>query len=494
MSGLALTSRTALVATGQALIRLSQLVVVALLVRALSPASFDNLNLLLSVYMAAIAVGSLSLQQTVYFFYARLPREGRRAFAVQTATVLTGTGLLTAAVVFAVGPLISGGHFEVEGPLRWLSLALLLEMPSLAAPELLLAAEKPRASVAFNAVASVLQALAILVPAWLGLPLATVSQALAGYAALRLVAFVALVLPGLPHGTFALTRAAIKEQLWFAAPLGLAMATSTLNKQIDKWLIAWLLPGDYGTYVVAAQEIPLITVLPYAIGSVVATRFAHAFREDDVERARGYFVAIVSRVSLAVLPATCALILVAPEAVPWFATAAHADAVLPFSLYSVILLHRVAEYGVVLRAAGRSAALWAASACLLIANLGFSLPLVWLLGSVGAALGTLFANGVSWIFALSKIADAMRTDLRGVFPWRHYASVLAIAVAAAGISGLVVGAFTLPAATRAALKLALFMLLYLLGMRITRLTRRLPAVPNDSDGFQRDLAGPSVAP
>jgi O-antigen/teichoic acid export membrane protein len=493
----ALTRRTALVAAGQTAVRLGQLAIIFVLVRLLSPTAFSNLNLLLTVYIAGIGIGSLNIQQSVYFFYARLPSGERRAFTLQTLTLLAGAGALCAAVVFGVAPLLGGTRFAVATPLRWLALALLLEVPTLAAPELLVATERLRASVVFSVVFAAAQIGAIVVPAVLGCNAEVVAKTLVGYAAARALGFALFVWPRIPRGALTWSRARIVEQFVFMAPLGLAMATSAISKQLDKWLVAWLLPDQFGTYVVAGQEVPLIPVVPYAIGAVVATRLVHAFAAGDHGRVRDYWLAITSRTSLLVVPLTIFLIAAAPEIIPWYATGSYAAATLPFCIYNVILLHRVAEYGVMLRAAGRTRDLWAASVCLLLASVLFGPPLILLLGTPGAALGTLLANVAAWLFALRCIARAMRVPFRQAFPWRHYGVTVGVAVLAGagcywGTELLLRAAgLRLGAGWVVVIKAAAFAGLYLGATRLAGLTRRLPDVPADSAEFVEQVREPS---
>ena len=179
--------------------------------------------------------------------------------------------------------------------------------------------------------------------------------------------------------------------------------------------------------------------------------------------------------------------MVAPEAVPWFATATYGAATVPFCIYTAILLHRVAEYGVVLRAAGQTRALWTASLCLLIANAVLSLPFVWWWGSSGAALGTLLANVIAWIYMLRQIARAMDCGFAQVLPWSRYAAVLCLSLVAALCAYAVTWGSGLVGGLAVASKSGLFMLAYAFGLLLSKLHQRLPKVPRDSREFAEAL-------
>jgi len=157
-------------------------------------------------------------------------------------------------------------------------------------------------------------------------------------------------------------------------------------------------------------------------------------------------------------------------------TRSYADAVLPFQVFSLILLHRVTEYGGILRAAGDTRGLWLASLVLLGGNIVLSLPLTLAFGMVGTAAGAVVANLLSWVFALARIARIVRRPIREVFPWAVYLRILAVAAGAAALTalaGFAPGGPLLQLAVRG----GLFTLLFLGGVLLFRLHRRLPGVP-----------------
>jgi O-antigen/teichoic acid export membrane protein len=100
----------------------------------------------------------------------------------------------------------------------------------------------------------------------------------------------------------------------------------------------------------------------------------------------------------------------------------------------VILLHRVAEYGVVLRAAGRTRELLIASLVLLVANAVAASVLILIFGPIGAAIGTLIANVVAWLWVLRRVAEVLQSSVKQVFPWKEWSSQIAIGLLCVMIS------------------------------------------------------------
>jgi O-antigen/teichoic acid export membrane protein len=469
--------------------KVSQIAVALILVRVLGKDEWATMALLLSIYLAAMGLGTLNLHQGVFFFFGRTPPHERRRLAAQTSGLLGTSGLLTAAIVLAIAPLLARGPYAIEGMLPWLALAVVLEMPTVGGGQMLIAAERPGVAAAYDGCMAVLQVCGVAVPVLAGGGVRSAMIGLAVYAAIRLAVFTLLIRRSFPGDRVRLDWALIKEQLVYTAPLSLAVGTSVLNRNLDKWIVAAFDAAHFGAYAIAAQEVPLISIVPYAIGAALATRIVHAFKNGDRARVRDYFQAQTTRMSLVVLPAAIALILVADELIVLLFTDAYAAAAFPFQIYTVILLHRVAEYGLLLRAAGDTRSMWFSSMVLFVGNAALSAPLTMWLGMVGAALGALIANVMAWVFVLWRIGRALGTGLRGAFPWRYYGLILAIAIALAAGVAVAIEPLALGPAAALAAKAGLFALAFLAAVRIGALHRRVPPLPPDDADFDAAATG-----
>jgi O-antigen/teichoic acid export membrane protein len=482
-----LTWRTAVVVVGQSIGKLGQLIAALIFVRLLEPESWKTCALALSIYGTAVGLGGLNLQQGIFFFYARIERNARRNFVFQTTILMGITAFITAGIVWGLAPFFTGSSFSLTPLLPWIALTVLLEIPTQSAPQILIAAERPFWSTTFTSAMTILQVASLLLPIVLGYGIDGAVRGLALYAAIRAVFFLIVCLRFVPPGPLRPQIDAIKEQLIYTAPLGFSIATTVLNRNIDKWYVAAFDPKGFGAYALAAQEVPLIPVLPYAIGAVVATRIVHAYKRDRKDRVLEYWYASTSRICLIVVPATLAVIVCAPQLVALLFTKNYLAATLPFQIYTFILLHRIAEYGSVLRAAGDTRSLWWASFLLLLSNAILSLPLTMIFGMVGAAVGAVLANIVAWLFILSRIARTLDIGITRVLPWRTYRN----AVIASVLSASIVYALQtrLPEGTvlQVVLKSSIFLVTYIALVRVFGLTRSLPEIPTDDEDFQRDL-------
>jgi len=479
-----LAARALLVTLSQTAARLSDLLIAILLVRMLSPAEWAGIALLLSLYAAAIGLGGLGLPEGMLFFLGRLPRAEQRRFVGQTTLLLALTGAVAAAILLGVRPLLARAPFEVAGLLPLLALAVLLEVPTLAAPQLLLAEERVSGAAAFGAGAALLRFGAVTVPIILGRGVHGAVVGLVAYALIRLVLYGILVFALTPSGPVRIGWQSVREQAAFTAPLGLSILAYAINASLGKWFVAAWDTSNLGAYAIAATQVPVIPMLAYATGAVLATRMVHAFHHGLVEQARGYWLASTARMVLLVAPITVGIVLGGPQLLALLFGNRYPAAVLPFQIYSLILLHRIADHGSTLRAAGDTRALWRASSLVLGANIVFGVPLTLGFGMLGTAVGTVAANLVAWLYILSRIARATGSELHSVVPWGLYARVLGLAAAAALLAAWIARLGPPAAPLQLGLRWVIFAALFVAGIRLLGLTRRLPAVPEDHAGFR----------
>jgi O-antigen/teichoic acid export membrane protein len=402
------------------------------LARLLAPGAWNQLALLLSVYLPAIAIGALGVPQSVVFFVVRAAPAERRAIALGSAMTLALLGGLSAALVVGGAAALAPG----EPAWRWLALAIGGEIAASAAGPLLVARERVAAAAAWDALGGALVLAALCLPVALGGDVPEVVRALAAVGALRWLLALAL-LARIPSGRWSPRAGALRAQLGFALPLGLALGSAMLGRSLDKWWVALLAPAELGAYALAAQEIPLLAILPYAVSAASATRMVAAFHDGRLDDARALWLRQTASMSRLVVPIALGVVALAPELVEVLFAAAYAAATVPLQLYALILCHRVVEYGMALRAAGRPRGMLEASAVLLVVNAALGGPLVALLGATGAALASLVANALAWLYVLRLVARALGVGVRDGFPWATWLTALATSAAlAAALRGV----------------------------------------------------------
>jgi O-antigen/teichoic acid export membrane protein len=418
------------------------LVTAVLLVQLLSKERVAVFALLLLLYETAKHVSTLGFPDSVFYFFEKWGRESHRALVRQTSVILTVTGLVAAMVLLALSfaaPYVlttwaEAPIRELQDLLPFFALVVALEVPTWPLTNVMIATDRVRDASAFQVGSSLLMFGALFGPLALGFDPAYAVYGLVAYAVLRFIATAVWIRAVMPHATMALPPDALRQQLTFALPLGLNVLAGRLNKYIDKYVVAFALPaGATAEYQVGAQELPLITVVPYAVGAVLISRYVALQLEGRHDEVRALWLAAVEKVSMIVVPAAILAIAVAPDFMIVLFASDYAAAIPVFQIYALLTIQRVAQYGAVLQAYGDTRSILRFTAVILALNAIASVPLTLAFGITGTAAATLGAGLVGFWLYQRRIATHLRCRTSEVLPWRHYGLLVVICgVAAAG--------------------------------------------------------------
>lgn len=458
--------RAGLIAVGQTLVKLTQLILAIVLVRLLEPAAWNQAALLLTVYLAGTTLGNLNLHHGIVYLLPQTPPGQQRRLVLRTLGALFAIGGAIAAVLVAVAPLVFTDTLADRGLMFWVAIAIAFELPSVSIGMTLISLERWWAVASWDLVGTAMIVSATVGPVALGYGVDGLVMGLVVAGVARLTAGLLATTLLLPPSDSGPAQGLLRSLLRYSLPLGIALGVSICNRFVDKWFIAVFHPDEFGVYAVAAQEIPVLAVLPYAGGTALVTTLVVSFQAGDRSRARELWLQLTSTMSLVVVPLAIALVLLAPELIVLIFGREFSGGVLPFQIFTLVTAHRVAEYGMLLRAAGRTRALLQVALVTLASNTLFAGFGARLGGMTGSSIGTLLASAVGWMFALRWIADSFGVGLRHAFAWRAWTSTLVCAAIAAGMAQLVTDAFDLAPAGRVAVKVSVYSVAVLAGLRL----------------------------
>jgi O-antigen/teichoic acid export membrane protein len=402
--------------------------VVVLGARLYGKGDWAYVTLIYTLYETGIALGSLGLADAVFYFLGRNPG-GAGAIVRQTSLLLAAVAPLVVGGVAIAGWLLSRPELDATSALPWLAAALLLELPTQPAVNQLIASGRARLGSGLFFGFATLRTAAVVVPAVVGAPVTWIPIALAATSVLRLVTHLAIVRAFYPRAEPGWARAdRLREILWFAIPAGAGVLAGRLNPLVDKYAAQlWLTEEQFASYGVAAFELPLVTLVPYAIGAVMQSRYVRLYLAGDVAGLRALWFSTVQKTALITVPLAVALIALGRDAIVLFAGAKYTEAALPFQILTVVLLHRVASYGAMLQSIGQTRAIMTSSALLLATNVVLAYPMTRLFGYPGPAIATVISVVPPWLFTLSRIGRILGGGIRGALPWGFYARVLVLA-------------------------------------------------------------------
>ena len=411
--------------------------------RLLSKTDFAILGYLMILFQVVRCLATMGFPDSVFYFFERLSGSARRAFCLQTFLILAataaGAGGLLLLSSHAVPHLLSAewtdrNIHDLQRFLPWLALAAVLEIPTWPAMNVLLASGRHRHAALYEVFFSVLIFAGLVGPLALGYSLRYALIGLTLYAAARLIVSVTWVSLVLPRSTARPSRRLLGEQIRFAVPLGSSLLVNRMNRYADKLVVGALLtPAALAEYNIASQEIPLVAVLPYAVGTVLITRYVRLVKDDRRQELLQLWYQGIRKMSLFVVPVTVLLIAIAPEAIPLiFGRENYEASIRPFQICATVLLLRVASFSSILQSFGDTrAVLWVALSRF-AGNLALTIPFTLWWGTVGTAAAAALASFLNLFHILAILSRHMQLPARRVLPFGCYGRVLAAALISAG--------------------------------------------------------------
>ncbi|MCG2590505.1 oligosaccharide flippase family protein [Rhodohalobacter sulfatireducens] len=416
------------------------LAIVIATIQILSKTDFAIIGYLLMIHEVARNLATLGFPDSVFYFFERVSGSAKRAFVNQTTLILLGTALIAGIFILLVGYFAPSFLTEwspdsieqVQHLLPFMALVAVFEIPTWPVTNILLALDRQKESAWYEMITSLLTFLLLVGPLALGYALDIAVYGLVAYGLIRFIGSWVWMRVVLPEGKLSDSEISVRRQVNFSLPLGLSALVNKINRYVDKFVVSILLPVTaYAEYTIGAQEVPIIRVIPFAVGSVLISRYVEFQLESKKEELLELWYKGVQKVSLLVVPLTILSIIIASDLIAIIAESegtSYRNAVLPFQIYNLIVLVRVTHYGSILQAFGDTRGVFYLSINLVVANLILSIPLTMLYGINGTALGTLIANLYNWYITLRRIGTHMELPARKVLPFPYYLKVLGVSV------------------------------------------------------------------
>jgi O-antigen/teichoic acid export membrane protein len=433
-----LSEKTGVVVFARILTTVLDLAIVIATVQLLSKTNFAVIGFLLMIHEVARNLATLGFPESVFYYFERVTNNARTAFVLQTCGILAIMGVVAGVVILAIAylaPTILGNWDpaniqKVQDLLPYMALVTVLEVPTWPVTNVLLAADRQKDSAWYEMSTSLLTFGCLILPLVMGYSLTIAIYGLVVYAIIRFFGsflWTYLVLPGQSGND---PEISLREQVNFSVPLGMSSLVNKMNRYVDKFVVSVLLPAAvYAEYQIGAQEVPIIRVIPFAVGSVLISRYVSLEMESKKEELLELWYRGIEKVSLMVLPLTILSIVIAPDLISLIAESegnSYENAVIPFQIYNLIILLRVTHYGSILQAFGDTKGVMYMSINLVIANIILSIPFTMFWGIIGTALSTLIANVYNWIWLLNRIGGHMELPAYKVLPFPFYLRVLGL--------------------------------------------------------------------
>jgi len=409
----------------------------------------------------------------LYFIPRAATRDERNAWIARAYLLLGATGLAAVvAVVAAREPLAAA--FNNDGlatAVAWYAPYLFFAFVAAVAPPALTASDHVRSAAALNAFVG-FSTMACVVVAVIVRPNGTgLAMALSASGALLALASVSVVrrVTGMRF-THARGRTEdAKRMLAYGVPLAATGLAATLGYQFDRIVVGVTFsPREFAVYALGAVEIPLGLLIAVAVGNVLVPRLTTLWRDGDRDGVIAVWREAMRKTGLVLLPLFAFAMVMSSDLVRLLYGSGYSDSVDVFRIYLFLLPLRIASWGFLPQAIGRTGINFRASIVLLGVNACIALALVGPLGLIGAALAAPVALVVTVLYYVARIRSVAGFRARDLVPARALTGTLAVSVLAAAPL-LVIAEIAVPSSIRLAAAGLVFGLLSTAGLRATRM-------------------------
>jgi O-antigen/teichoic acid export membrane protein len=432
--GASRTGKVLILSSAQFLASLIALLSGVILTRILTKRDFATYRQVMLTYTFAAPFVVLGLDRALYTFAPREP-ERTRGLLVENLTLLSIGGLLLSAFILLGGNHLLARRFNNPDLAVLLPLLVpytLLILPTRSVPACLMARDKIQALAYYNAVTRLVLLPCVILPAlvWRG-PAAPLYGQIVGVGIMA-VAAVRLMFAACPGHTWQPTLKGIKDQLWFAVPLGLSSLVGALSTSLDQVIVSSRCsPDSYAVYSVGAFEIPLIGVITGSISSVLLVDYALLYYQKNYSEIISLIHRAMTRSAVLLLPLMILLLIVAPSLMEVLFGKSYRGGALFFRIYLLLLPMRTLTFGALLQSAGRSRLILVQSILDLAANAALGWHLTGVLGPAGAALANVLATYLVAVpVGLWALRATLQTPTWRLLPWSRLARILGAALLA----------------------------------------------------------------
>jgi O-antigen/teichoic acid export membrane protein len=419
-----------------------QFLLPVVLVRCLDTAAFGEYRLLWLAVGTLLAVVTLAMPASLYYFLPRSDGATKRLYVNQTLVFLVFAGLVSAWALSSSNPWLPekmrglAGHGAIVPAfvLLWVVASLLDLLPTIEER----VTWQAKATVGLSTLRAVALSLTAILTRELG-PVLLVLLAFVVFKSALLLGYVASY-----HGLRGplLRWRSFSDQLGYAAPLGIAGALYGLRVQSDQWVAATLFTLPlFASFSIAAVLGPLVNLFRQSVNYAFLPSMSRLHATGEVPA----MLDLNSRANVMVGALLCPLLafvfIFAEEVVTIVYTSTYVDAAPVMRVYIIgfaALIVELASITLLLRQG--PFVMW-----LNLLALPFSVGLSWYAahryGLVGAAVGSVIAIYFDRIATLQRIAFCTGIPLRRLQDWRTLGLLVLFSALAATLSWGIVGRY-----------------------------------------------------
>ena len=405
------------------------------LARLLTPAELGSYRQLFLIYSTVSALLMMGIPQSILYFLPRQGPEERKAYIGRLINIS-----FVLSVIFASVLLISRNAIATWFNNPRLSFLLviyaiypLFMFSSSLYNYFMLGLSNARSAAKFTLFSVACDAVLILGVAFWTKSLLYITIAVVVSAFLQWL-YTKIALRGFPRFQ-KMPKGFLKAQFAYALPLGISSMVGMLSVQLDKLVISsYFAPAAFAVFSIGAMELPFVSIFTNSVNSVLLPAMSS---QADIPDMAMRYKAAVRKNALIIFPLTALFFLFAEPIFYILYSSKYLSAVPYFKVYLLILPLRIATFGIIFMALGKTKQVMLNSILTLAANLALNIILVRQIGMMGAAIATVIVTWMSVGIYLLWMKTQLKLKLGDFFALWQVTKTAAAALGAGALAYLI---------------------------------------------------------
>lgn len=377
------------------------------------------INLFTSIFM-------LGLPNSINYFLARAEtQEDRKNFLSVYYTLSTILSVIMGGALVCALPVIEN-YFDnpnIRGFLYFFAMYPWASVVSSSIENVLVVYKETRILMIYRVANSVTLLGSVLIVQWLGLGFSTYMVLyLAVYVVFALAVYV--IVSYLSGGLRCLwDKNLIYKIFVFSIPIGLASVVGTLNIEVDKLLIGWLMDTEQlAIYTNASKELP-VTIVASSITAVLLPKIVNMIKHNNKTGAVRLWGCATELSYIIICLIVAGVFTYAEDVLALLYSDKYMSGLSVFRVYTLVLLLRCTYFGMILNAYGMTKMIFFSSVISLILNAVLNPIFYFIFGMVGPAVATFLSMLIVILLQLKISAKYMDIKMRTIFPWGSLAKI-----------------------------------------------------------------------
>lgn len=393
--------------------------------------TYSQLMLVVSLFTSIFMLG---LPNSINYFLARADSKAEQQRFLGVYYTLTTILSLIMGVSLAFSAPLIAAYFKNPLVLTFVYFLLIYPWANVASSSIeniLIVYHKTRYLILYRIANSLCLLGAVLVVQWLGLGFR--EYMVANLAIYCLFAIAVYTISYRISGGFrpGLDKQLIRTVFAFSLPLGLSAVVGTLNIEIDKLLIGFLMDTEQmAIYTNASKELP-VSFVSASITAVLLPQLTRMLKKDRNQEALSLWANATELSYLVICLIVAGVFTYADDVMSLLYSEKYLPGLPVFRIYTLVLLLRCTYFGIILNAKGKTQEIFWAGIASLALNTVLNPLMYWLLGMIGPAIATFLSILVVLLWQLYRTAKCTGVSMSHVFPFKRLGWITLVNVALA---------------------------------------------------------------